>query len=298
MDANRRNVLKGLATAGAVAAAGAAPVAARERKVAPADAKGLLYDTTKCIGCKTCVVACHEANGLSPDAANPETAGFNPGIYDAPTDLNATTKTVIKLYKGENEMSFYKAQCMHCVDPACVGACMIGSLQKREYGIVTWDPKRCIGCRYCQMVCPFDVPKFQWMSAAPKIVKCELCNHRIADGKQPACTEVCPRHAVIYGSREDLLTEAHRRLESEPGRYVPKVFGETDLGGTQVLVLSHVDFDKLGLPDYGDTPVPETAQTVQHGIYQGFVAPVALYGLLAAVLWRNRRREGAGEEGR
>jgi hypothetical protein len=148
------------------------------------------------------------------------------------------------------------------------------------------------------MACPFGVPKFEWENAfTPKIVKCELCRHRLAEGREPACTDVCPREAVIYGKRADLLQEAHRRLEANPDRYVPRVYGETDAGGTQVLYLSHVDFDKIGLPDYGPQPVPATQRTLQHSIYQGFIAPLALYGALAAVLIRNRRRHGAADAG-
>ena len=209
---------------------------------APADAVGLLYDTTRCIGCKTCVVACKEANDLPADNRQ------NP-LHDAPTALNDRTKNIIKLYKGEDgRSSYFKQQCMHCVDPACVGACMIGALQKREHGIVTWDSNRCIGCRYCQVACPFNIPKFEWESRTPRIIKCELCNHRLAEGKEPACTEVCPREAVVYGTREELLAEAHRRIEENPGRYVEKVYGETDGGGTQCLVLSHVEFGEARAP--------------------------------------------------
>jgi Fe-S-cluster-containing dehydrogenase component len=181
---------------------------------------------------------------------------------------------------------------MHCVDPACVGACMIGAFQKREYGIVTWDGDRCIGCRYCQVACPYQIPKFEWESRTPHIVKCELCNHRLAEGKEPGCTEVCPREAVIYGTREELLAEAHRRLEENPGRYVNKVYGEHDGGGTQCLYLSHIPFENLGLPDLGEESHPSLNRTVQHGIYQGFVAPVALYAVLGAVAFRNRRSQG------
>ena len=150
----------------------------------------MLYDTTLCIGGKACVVACAQANDMKPDRS-----GLPGDLYHAPVALNEHTKNVIKLYSEGKQRSYMKAQCMHCIDPACVGACMIGSLQKREYGIVTWDPGRCIGCRYCGMACPFLVPKFEWESVNPRIVKCELCNHRLAEGKEPACCEVCPREA-------------------------------------------------------------------------------------------------------
>ena len=212
---------------------------------AAADAVGLLYDATLCIGCKTCVVACQDANGLPRD-----TAGID-YKYDAPVALNAKAKNVIKLYKGEEGESFMKAQCMHCVDPACVSACMIGALTKGEHGIVSYNVDYCVGCRYCEIACPFNVPKFEWAKSTPKIVKCELCRDRLAVGKEPACTEVCPRHAVIYGKRTDLMLEAKRRIAAEPDKYVQKVYGETEGGGTQCLYISHVPFDKLGLPSAG-----------------------------------------------
>jgi hypothetical protein len=146
------------------------------------------------------------------------------------------------------------------------------------------------------MACPFNIPKMEWSKALPKVVKCQLCRHRIVKGQKPACCEVCPVGAVIYGKRADLLAEAHRRLENTPGRYLPKVYGEHEAGGTQVLYLARMDFDKLGLPAYGDRPVPETVHMVQHTIYQGFIAPVVLYGLLAGVMWRNRKAEQPKEK--
>jgi Fe-S-cluster-containing dehydrogenase component len=293
MSSGRRSFLKGVLGAGAAVAVGASPVAASsERKEPPPDAVGLLYDTTLCIGCKTCVVACREANGLPADNTQDP-------LHDAPTSLNARTKNIIKLYTDDaGRRSYFKQQCMHCVDPACAGACMIGALQKREYGIVTWDGNRCIGCRYCQMACPFNIPKFEWEARVPKIVKCELCNHRLAEGLEPGCTEVCPRHAVIFGTRVELLAEAKRRLAENPGRYVDRIYGERDAGGTQCLYLSHIPFENLGLPEIGDEAVPSLNRQVQHGIYQGFIAPVALYAVLGGVMIRNRRHKKgeAGEE--
>lgn len=292
MNVDRRAVIKGLAAASTLAVV-PEMAAARERRTAPPDAVGMLYDTTRCIGCKACVVACKEANGLPPD-----TTGYGGGLYDAPQGLDELTKNVIQLAQGENGSSFVKKQCMHCVDPACVNACMIGALQKREYGIVTWDGNRCIGCRYCEMACSFNVPKFQWSKRAPKIVKCEMCNHRLAEGRIPACCEVCPRQAVIFGPYTELLSEAHRRLAEHPGRYIPKVFGEHELGGTQVLYLSHVPFEELGFAFHDERPIPERQRTIQHGLYQGFAVPAALYAVLGAVMLRNRKKnqsEAAGE---
>lgn len=301
---DRRSLLKGLALAGGAVATGAAPAAAYENKECPPGAMGMLYDTTLCIGCKSCVFACQQANNLEParDAA---------GLHLAPDSLDGRTKNVIKLYKEGDRRSYMKSQCMHCADPACAAACMLGALEKDPVtGVVGWNGPLCVGCRYCQMACPFDVPKFEFDKAAPKIVKCELCRHRVqgaqlekgADGftrypkgHGPACAEVCPRSAVIYGHRDELLTEAKRRIAENPGKYFEdRVYGETEAGGTQVIYLSHLAFDKVGLPAYSASAVPTTAYTLQESIYKGFAAPVALYGVLAAVLLRNRKKESSG----
>ncbi|MBI4914872.1 MAG: hydrogenase 2 operon protein HybA [Acidobacteria bacterium] len=291
MATNRRALLKGMAAAGAVVASGVTTAEARARKRAPADAIGMLYDATLCIGCKTCVVACKQANGLPPDTSRGD------GLWDAPDDLNSKTKNIIKLYKGEGRQSFMKAQCMHCVDPSCINACMMGSLEKREYGVVTWHGERCTGCRYCGVACPYGIPTYEYDKAFPAVVKCEMCAQRKDKPFKPACCEICPVKAVIFGTYADLLVEAKRRLAEHPDRYEPKVFGETDGGGTQVLYLSAagIPFDKLGLPDLGPEPVPQLQQSIQHGIYQGFIAPAALFAVLAGVIWRNRKAAARGE---
>jgi hypothetical protein len=136
------------------------------------------------------------------------------------------------------------------------------------------------------------VPKFEWQAAAPKIVKCELCDHRVKDGKLPACVEVCPREAVIYGTREDLLRDAKARITAAPDRYNPKVYGEHEAGGTQVLYLAPRDitFEELGLPALDERPLPDRVRGVQGVIYKGFIAPIALYGVLGTVIFRNQRR--------
>lgn len=296
MAVDRRTLIKGVAAAGAGALLCPEFAEARERKLAPPDAVGMLYDATRCIGCKACVVACKEANGLPPDTFT--TPEGREKLWDAPSDLNAYTKNIIKVCSEGDKTSYVKAQCMHCLDPACVGACMIGALQKRDFGIVTWDGTLCVGCRYCQVVCPFSVPRFEWAKAVPKIVKCELCLHRLKQGKIPGCCEVCPRQAVIFGKYPDLVQEAKGRLAANPERYEPKVYGEKDGGGTQVLYLSKagIGFDKLGLPNLGDEPVPEVAQTVQHGVYKGFIAPAVLFVILGGVVWRNKKTAAAEEE--
>jgi len=286
MSVDRRTFLKGAVAAGGAAALGgsATAEAAHPAPEPPPDAVGMLYDATLCIGCKTCVVACREANGLEP-----ETPEWTNGLWDAPPGLDEHTKNVIELYREGEAQSYMKRQCMHCVDPGCVSACPVTALEKRDFGIVTWDGDRCIGCRYCQVACPYEVPKFEWESPTPKIVKCELCLHRIKEGKQPACCEVCPRGAIIYGKHDYLLEEAKRRIAAKPDLYIQKVFGEHDGGGTQVLYISHVPFEKLGLPVLGEQSVGAETRAIQGTVYKGFIAPVALYAILAGVIIRNRR---------
>ena len=298
MKISRRGAFK-VAAFGAATAAGARRAEAREKKEAPADATGMLYDATMCIGCKACVSACRRANSLEMEAHS--------RLYDDPIDLSANTANIIKLYEGEEGTAFVKQQCMHCIDPACAAACMMGSFQKRQNGIVTWKPERCIGCRYCQVACPFNIPKFEWNSATPAMVKCQMClakagttqEGQLNEIGQPACTEVCPRKAVIYGPYEELKAEALRRIAENPDKYEDHVYGLDEVGGTQVLYLTAkgISFSKLGLPELGTEPVPALPVGLQHTIYKGFIAPVAVYGVIAGLVWRSRRQyDKAGEE--
>jgi Fe-S-cluster-containing dehydrogenase component len=279
---SRRDLFRTMGAASAAVVASSVPAAA-ETRTAPADALGLLYDTTVCIGCKACVAACTSANGLTPDT---ELSG---GIWQMPDDLNAQTKNIIQLYRSPDgaESSFMKRQCMQCVDPACASGCPFSALSKGEFGIVEWDGSRCIGCRFCEISCPFDVPRFEWAKFNPKIVKCELCRHRLPEGLQPACTEVCPVGAVIFGTRADLLKEAHRRIAANPGKYYQdRVYGEHDLGGTQVVYLSHVPFANLGLPEVGTESRAHYGEKVHGVVYKGMVVPAVVYAGLTFLMRR------------
>jgi formate dehydrogenase beta subunit len=292
---SRRDVFKSIGTGAAVAAVGAMPALASSRNPQPsADAIAMLYDATVCIGCKACVAACTTANNLIPDTT------MSGGIWQMPTDLNAQTKNIILLAKDGDASSFVKRQCMHCVDPACVSGCPFKALNKGKYGVVEWDASKCIGCRYCEISCPFDVPRFEWTKFNPRIVKCEFCNHRLAEGKDPACTEVCPTGAVRFGTRANLLAEAKRRIEANPGKYYQeRVYGEGDLGGTQVLYLSHLPFAKLGLPDVGTESRAHYGSKVHDVVYKGMAIPIAVYAVLVAAVkrrWKVMEEEAHREE--
>jgi formate dehydrogenase iron-sulfur subunit len=230
----------------------------------------MLYDATVCVGCNACTMACRQWNGTTPETDARQ-------LYDAPTELSADTFTLIQLYKGENgEASFVKRQCMHCVDPACVSGCPVHALQKTSDGPVIYNLDRCIGCRYCQYVCPFHVPRFEWdVARFPVVAKCHFCyESRIQKGiGGPACADRCPTGALIWGKRGDLLAEARKRISENPGKYVDHIYGEDDAGGTSVLYLSAVPFENLGLEDLGTRPIPEvsegTANLVLPGILVG-----------------------------
>ncbi len=190
---------------------------------------GILTDLTKCVGCQACAWACKEINGLPAD--------------DGAKKLAANTWTFVEQRRGVS----IRRQCMHCLEPTCVSACPVAALEKTETGPVIYQEDRCIGCRYCIMACPFEIPKYEWDSVQPRVQKCIMCyDKRIARGEQPACTEVCPAQATIFGNREKLIAIARQRIADNPGGYVDHIYGVQEAGGTSVLYLSDVPFSELG----------------------------------------------------
>ena len=281
--------------------------AAREPVAPEPEAVGLLYDSTRCVGCGGCVAACKESNGM------PWTG--EPRELDCTTNTVVKTRTLSRPAAGGATTAFVKRQCMQCVDPSCVSVCMLGALHKegagkrdtggerRGTGIVVWDKELCLGCRYCQIACAYTIPKFEWAKTDPRIVKCELCRHRADPARggayaaaNPACAEVCPEEAVVFGRRADLLAEAHRRIAAAPERYNPKIFGEDDGGGTQALYLAGagVSFRDLGLPDMPASSPASLSETVSHAPYLHGLTPIALYAAAAAIVRRNRKRAQEG----
>jgi Fe-S-cluster-containing dehydrogenase component len=318
----RRTLLKGLAGgAGAAAVATLAPDAeARGPRSMPEKALGLLYDGTLCIGCRACIPACKAANGMPPDRTE-LTIG---DLWDAPLDISGKTLNVIKAYRDgdglhkdeeKNGYAFTKVSCMHCVDPSCVSACPVSAMTKDPTtGIVSYDVDACIGCRYCVAACPFNVPRFTFDKAIPKISKCQLCQHRLGEGKYAACAEVCPTGATLYGPVTELNRESERRRAMPPGtiariprgrigggddylgkigKYVPRVYGEKEIGGTQVRHLSGVPFELLNKPPLPDVAPARSSESLQHAINGGLVAPLGFLAALALLAFRNMRPRAA-----
>jgi len=289
MTITRRTLLK-TAAAGAVAAA-ATPAQAAERKTLAPDAEGLLYDSTLCIGCRACVTKCKEANKLPSDVREIEGVA-----YDAPEDLNASTKTVIQLWADDERSAFIKRQCMHCLDPACASACLAKALEKTAAGPVVYHKERCLGCRYCMVACQFDVPKFEFDSPAPYVSKCSFCAERQAQGQLPACASVCPSGALQFGHRAELIEEARARIYKNDGKYVHHIYGETEAGGTNWLYLTDVPFESLGFrTDLGPTSPPELTRTALAAVpFVLTLWPPLLMGLYSF----SKRREAAAGESR
>jgi formate dehydrogenase iron-sulfur subunit len=227
----------------------------------------ILTDTTKCIGCGACGSACKQENHLLPDI---------PRSWDRDDGLSARNWTSIVEGPGH---ALVRKQCRHCIEPACVSVCPVGALSKTSEGPVIYDKHRCMGCRYCMMACPYGIPRYEWDEAVPYIRKCIFCYQtRLAHGRQPACTEVCPVKATIFGDRDDLLAEAHRRISDNRGKYVDHVWGEREAGGASVLLISNVDLSFLTEGRYlGGQPLPETTATAMDTV------PFAFTGVLAAM---------------
>ncbi|MBI5121198.1 MAG: hydrogenase 2 operon protein HybA [Rhodospirillales bacterium] len=326
MTLDRRNFMKAALGGSAAAAAAVSlapnPALARDNKQMPPKALGLLFDSTLCIGCKACVKSCKEANGMPAEFSTPDK------LWDTPLDLSGKTLNVIKSYaegtsdvkdREGNGYAFVKKSCLHCVDPSCVSACPVTAMSKDpETGIVGYDPDKCIGCRYCVAACPFGVPRFQYDTATPRIQKCQLCKHLLPEGKFAACAEVCPTGATLFGPVELLKAEASRRLELEAGsaavyprgniespfpshekpapEYKKRIYGEKEIGGTQMMLLAGMSFGKLGYPDLPEQSFAAKSESLQHGLYGGMILPlVALAGLAYAA--KRTVGTGSGEKG-
>jgi formate dehydrogenase iron-sulfur subunit len=254
--------------------------------------KAILIDTTKCIGCRACQVACKSWNDLKGGKATFSETWSNPRFLSS----NQYTRIIfreIPRSDGRLEWHFISRRCMHCLDPACVSACPVAALVKLPSGPVVYDDERCIGCRYCMLACPFQIPKFQWESAVPLVRKCTFCADRQAMGLAPACTTTCPTRTLLFGERAELLTEAHRRLGLEPKKYYPQVYGEKIAGGTSKLYLTSLSFEELGLTQVGfRTDLGDAPQGLRGREWMSKVplVAVAVGGLAVGLHYFNQRR--------
>lgn len=258
MSTSRRKFLGWAAAAGAVAGLPKRASAQHEHFEGYPDSYAVLHDTTLCIGCRSCEAACNEVNSL-PEPEQP----FNDlSVLDRKRRTHADTYTVVNRYDVEGDPVspvFRKFQCNHCLEPACASSCFVGAYTKTPEGAVIYDASVCVGCRYCIIACPFNVPTFEYDDAyTPTIMKCTMCHPRIVEGLLPGCVEACPMEALSFGKRPDIISIARERIRKYPDRYVNHIYGEYEMGGTSWLYITAAPFQEIGMrTDLGLIPAPE-----------------------------------------
>jgi Fe-S-cluster-containing dehydrogenase component len=275
MSINRRDFLKTAGVIGVSLTVGDS-FAAVKNKGAEVEFHGILYDSTRCVGCLTCETVCAEANKLSAPIGEPK-----PGVLRKTDEKHNTIVNCYKTSKGE---VFIKTQCMHCNEPACVAACLTKAMYKTKEGPVIWRGNKCMGCRYCMVSCPFDVPKFEYHSSNPKIQKCTMCFEKIQKGGIPACAENCPAEAIKFGTRRELLKEARKRIVENPTTYIDEIYGDHTAGGTGFLYISSAPFNELGInTKLQNKSYPELSKGFLFSVPTVFVVlPTILLGIYEA----------------
>ena len=303
----RRDFLKlsGTMAATALVSSDATAGAAHPPEVS-ADAYGCLVDTTLCVGCRKCEEACNERHGL----AKPELPFNEPVVLEKERRPDETSYTIVNKYyprkvgtlTWRENPTFVKFQCMHCNDPSCVSACIVGALTKQPEGPVIYDADKCIGCRYCMVACPFQIPAYEYHNAlTPKVQKCTFCFEHLEKGGLPACAQICPMEVMTFGKKSDLLNLAKSRIKAEPGKYVDHVYGEYEVGGTSWIYIASEPFETIGFPKLGVKAPPRLTESIQHGLSQYFAAPIALFTVLGTIMglsnfYKNGKDSKEGDE--
>ncbi|NQT61773.1 MAG: 4Fe-4S dicluster domain-containing protein [Candidatus Marinimicrobia bacterium] len=275
MSIDRREFLKTLGVAGA-SLSGVSALGQSKPESHSEEFYAILHDITLCEGCQECEFACAVANSLPEPSDYPDSEVKRKLKPDQYSVINAVETSIGEVYT--------KQQCMHCAQPACASACLTKAMEKHEEGPITWDGDKCMGCRFCMLSCPFNMPKFEYDSNNPKIGKCQMCFSRLTEGEIPACVENCPAEALIFGKRSEILREAHRRILDDPSNYVDHVYGEFEAGGTSWLNISPVPFEELGFNTSMDhKPYPELTKGFLYSVPSVFVLwPALLLGLREA----------------
>lgn len=272
---------------------------AKSKNILSPDRMGVLVDTTVCVGCRSCELACKKAHAMP--TGDPESYNDS-GVFANMRRPGENDLTVVNEFKNPDNMLlpiYVKVQCMHCDRPGCVSACIVGALTKQEDGSVIWDSNKCIGCRYCMVACPFQIPAFQYHKALePEIRKCDFCHLRTKQGQLPACVEVCPVETMTYGPRSEVMKVAREKIRRHPDRYVNHILGEKEVDGTSWVYLASRKFTNLGFPDLPTRPAPGVSEALQHGIFSYFVPPVLFYALLGSVMWLSKKGSAATDHTR
>jgi formate dehydrogenase beta subunit len=236
-----------------------------------------LIDTSTCIGCKACEVACQEWN----DLASVHTV--NDGDYQTLKTLDVQFWNLIRFDEREVDGGLKwlmrKDQCMHCAEPGCLEACPApGAIVQYANGIVDVNPEQCIGCGYCETGCPFDVPKFH--ASTGKMAKCTLCVDRVSVGLEPACIKACPTGCLHFGTKDDMVALGNHRVDQLKANGFPTaaLYDPKGVGGTGVLtVLAFGDHPEW----YGSLPRdPHVPLGVK--FWKNIVRPLGLVAIAGA----------------
>ncbi len=292
MSISRRGFIGGAATA--ALATGTAEAGTVKKFEGYPGRYGLLHDTTLCVGCRSCEVACKEVNGLPPV----EKPIGDTEIFDTVRRTTDTSLTVVNRYleaDGDQPAVYRKLQCMHCNEPCCATVCLVQAFEKTPEGPVLYHPELCMGCRYCVMACPYNALAYEYDDPlTPKVMRCTMCYDRIKEGLLPGCAEACPMGAITFGERDELIEIARERIRKYPDRYLNHIFGEHEFGGTSWLLLSGVEFGKLDLEEgLTSEPLPAIATS-----YLGVVPlVVTIYpGLLMGMHAFSKRQQAVAKK--
>ncbi|MFO7653309.1 MAG: 4Fe-4S dicluster domain-containing protein [Candidatus Krumholzibacteriia bacterium] len=248
----------------------------------------ILVDVTRCTGCERCADACVTSHQLDPRQA----------AHDRAVAKDALSADRWLAVQRVADGRFARRSCMHCLEPSCVAACLVGGLTRSPEGPVVYDPTKCIGCRYCMIACPFQVPRYEWGETRPFVRKCDMCADRQVHGQPPACVEACPHEALAFGDRDGMLAEAHARIARGHGAYRPHVWGEHELGGTSVIYVSDVPLEALGWPDASAPPIPQlTVPLIEKTPAIGLSVATGLLGLNWIVRRRMKLAKEVGDAG-
>ncbi|MDM8515740.1 4Fe-4S dicluster domain-containing protein [Desulfobacterales bacterium HSG16] len=292
MSISRRKFLGWLGAAGMGTALGSTANAASNKHFSGyPDSVGVLHDISRCVGCRSCEAACNKVNELPP----PDQPFTDLSVLDTKRRTTPEAHTVVNKHELAKTPVFNKIQCNHCLEPACASACFVSAFKKTAEGPVSYDASVCVGCRYCMVACPFEVPTYEYNKAfTPRVMKCTMCYPRIMEGKLPGCVEVCPKEALTFGKRDDLLKVARKRIEKHPDRYIDHIYGEKEMGGTSWLYLSDVPFADIGMrEDLGVTSAPQLTA----GALSGVPLVVGLWPvLLTGIYAMTKRKEKISQE--
>jgi Fe-S-cluster-containing dehydrogenase component len=295
MGITRRNFLGWMGAAiGATTITGQKTFAATNKQFEGyPDSGGVLHDITRCIGCRKCEEACKKVNQLPA----PEKPFDDLTVLDKVRRTDDKTYTVVNRFSNDSGISpvYVKKQCNHCLEPACASACFVKALKKTKTGAVSYDASLCVGCRYCMIACPFNIPAYEYNSAfSPRIMKCTMCQPRLEKGLLPGCVESCPKEALTFGTRKQLLKIAKQRIQKFPKRYIDHVYGEDEMGGTSWLYLTGTSFGQIGMrEDLGNISAPQlTAGPLSDVPMVVGLWPILLTGIYAI----SRRKEKIAKE--